>query len=102
MNLFISQPVPHPIHDSGNERFVEFSIHCEIVTHALDFNVTCVTGVDLIDDLSDGLAVSPAHDSIGRAMEDQSWRIHALPDFPEIESLQLLIKGCWAAILAVG
>jgi len=37
---------------------VEFSIHREIVTHALDFSVTCVTVVDLIDDVSDGLTVS--------------------------------------------
>ena len=57
--------------------------------------------MDLIDNLPDGFAVSPAHDPIGASVDNQHRRLDVLPDFAEVQRLQLLIKRRGTTLLAI-
>src|SRR4029077_6520126 len=74
----------------------------ESVGHVIDLEIAGASGMDLVDDSRDGFAVGAAHDVVSAAANDKYWLVHLLPDFAEVQGLQLLIKRCGTAVLTVG
>src|SRR6202521_230901 len=58
--------------------------------------------MDLVDDSRDGFTVGAAHDVVSGAANHEYRLVHLLPDFAEVQGLQLLIKRCGTAVLTVG
>lgn len=61
-----------------------------------------VSGMDLVDNLRDGLAIRATHDVVGSTTNYKYGLVDSLPDFAQVQGLQLLIERSRPAILAVG
>src|ERR1700675_5132790 len=57
--------------------------------------------MDLDDDVRDGFGIRLAHDVVRGAANDEYGLVHFLPDFAEVQGLQLLIERCGTAVLTV-
>lgn len=93
IHLFEASGILHPLKNRQDQGIVELAIHGEGMGHVIDFKVTGVAGMGLIDDLRDGFAVGAAHDGVGRAVDDEHRGIYVLPDFAEVQGLELLIES---------
>jgi len=80
---------------------MELAINGEPVGHVIDLEIAGVSGMDLVDDSRDGFAVGAAHDIVCAAANDEYRLVHLLPDFAQVQGLQLLIERRRAAVLAV-
>src|SRR3984893_3269038 len=80
---------------------MELAINGAAVGHIVDLEIAGVSGMDLVDDSRDGFSVGAAHDVVSGAANDEYRLVHLLPDFAEVQGLQLLIKRCGTAVLTV-
>ncbi len=66
---------------------IEIVVDDEAVSHTIDFEIAGVSGVDLVYDFGDGLAVRPAHYAIARSVNDEDGFVDLLPGFAEVQGL---------------
>ena len=81
---------------------MELSFDLATVVHLFDLKELRLAGMDLIDDLHEGFVVCAAHDVVPAAANHEHGCADFLPDFTQVEGLELLVEGSGAAVLAVG
>lgn len=81
----------YPVQDGRDQIIIELAADGHAMSHARDFEISGASRVRLIHDLRDGLIIRTAHDVVAGTTDHQNRNVSLLPDFAEVQRLQLSI-----------